>query len=160
MLEVEDIIHEAFHAVLLNPAKLKGMSLPQVDRFFRSLIRSVIRNHARNAHRRKRSSPAGVRILFLSEIGPLDMDRCRGVAMGSIPRPEDPARCEEVLSRTVQALDLLADADAVLFLEVCLHGFSIRTVAERLGIEPETASARLFAAKRKLRETLGELFYL
>ncbi len=72
--------------------------------------------------------------------------------MGRIPGPEEALECDELFGKLIAVVNSLPQDDAILFLEVCLCGYSLGNSASRLGLMERAASAKLYTAKKQLRE--------
>jgi len=62
----------------------------------------------------------------------------------------------ELGRRLARAAESLSDDQRAALLLAEVHGFSMREVAEALGVEEATAKTRLFRARQRMREELGE----
>jgi DNA-directed RNA polymerase specialized sigma24 family protein len=150
-LEAEDILDEAFVLACRNKAKLIGLSVAQLDRYFVTLVHGHIRNLSRYLGRKKRLPGTPGRVVCFGHLREAEFEGAVSVSTNTPLNCEECCCVNELVERITELLSCLPDEEAILFIEVGLLGFQLGESAKELALSPKAASAKLYSAKRKLR---------
>ncbi len=126
--DLEDATHDAFVVVYRRRTEMARASSPRGWLF--GIVRRVASNHRRGVGRRDR------RLAAVRDVGP------------TATRPERDLERADAARVVGRFLDGLAEAQRDVFVLMELHQMTAREVAELLDINPNTASARLRAARK------------
>ncbi len=133
----EDLVHETFLSLLSAIRNYRG------DNTLRSFILGIAvqhtRHHLRSAVRRRAM-----------------MVRAEDAPPPSNPTPETSASRKQLAEVLTRALDKLSDDQRIAFVLCEVEERTSREVAVIVGAKEEAVRARVFHAKKKLRELLNE----
>jgi RNA polymerase sigma-70 factor (ECF subfamily) len=137
-MAADDLVHDVFLALPRALSRFRGDC--SLDSFLISITVRSARSHLRSAQRRRRLE----------------------ARTHEVPRPDGPATDAESERRELAgllaiALDALPLAQRVAFILCEVEEHTSQEVAEILGEQAGTIRARVFHAKRKLRQRLAEL---
>ena len=135
----DDLAHEVFLALPLALQRFRGQS--SLHSYILSITVRCARQHLRAAQRRRRIEARAAAAQEASSAAAPDVDSDR----------------RELAARLTRALDALPLAQRAAFILCEVEERSSAEAAEILGEKPGTVRARVFKAKRRLREALTEL---
>ncbi len=133
----EDLVHETFLSLMSAIRNYRG------DNTLRSFILGIAVQHARHHLRssvRRRSM----------------IDRAGEAPPPSSPTPETATSRKQLAAVLTRALDKLPEDQRIAFVLCEVEERTSREVAAIVGAKEETVRARLFHAKKKLRDILNE----
>jgi RNA polymerase sigma factor (sigma-70 family) len=136
--DVDDVVQETFVIALrrLDEFTDEGAAMPSTWLF--TILRNVLRNHARGRHRHTRKQQAYAEFGDERRVEAGEVERMLGIAL---------------LDRFLGSLD--PDRRSV-FVLAELEGHDSRAVGEALGINPNTARTRLRAARKAFAEAFED----
>jgi RNA polymerase sigma-70 factor, ECF subfamily len=137
-MAADDLAHEVFLALPSALSRFRGQC-PLRSYLLSITVRSA-RQHLRSAQRRRRLE-----------------SRAAGVVGVAVPTPDADTEQRELAALLTRALDSLPLGQRAAFVLCEVEERSSQEAAEILGEKPGTVRARVFHAKRKLREELSKL---
>jgi RNA polymerase sigma-70 factor, ECF subfamily len=135
----DDLAHEVFFSLPLALGRFRGQC--SLHSYILSITVRCARQHLRAAQRRRR----------------LEARAAAAEEASSAPAPDVDSDRRELAARLTRALDALPLAQRAAFILCEVEERSSAEAAEILGAKPGTVRARVFKAKRRLREALTEL---
>lgn len=142
IVDVDDACHEIFVDLFADDCSVLGQLRKPGS--IRAWLMTVAQNHVASYARRKRVEARGMKTV------------ARELPAGYGATPEDLAISAEQLARLRSGLDELTDEDRLTLNLYFVHGLKYAEMAELLGLNINTLSARLRRAKEKLRKLYGE----
>jgi RNA polymerase sigma-70 factor (ECF subfamily) len=145
--DAEDVTQESFVKAYLSLKNFRG------DSSFYTWMYRIVRNMAIDHKRKRRRIDRGENEFDASR----DYPEAEGVMHGAVPRSaEEQLATRQDLVRLDEAVKNLSEAHRAVLMLREVDGLSYEEIAKVLGLKRGTVMSRLFYAREKLQEELGD----